>query len=286
MRNHLPSWARCLAGALALLFAPDCTLDDTGLDALDDTDPLTGAESAGVVLSAAVWTFTVDTEGARLSEGRRAEIETDLGYRVTLHTARILSHNVSLTLCDPAAAGSGGGAGQASFGLPIRAARAHTEDADPSLVEVSLVEDLLAPTPTEAGSSFPAGRYCRAHWLVARPLAPTHGPADIPMEGRSLHLAGTFRRDGRARPFTIDTWWPTGLLVDLETATSAASFEAARRDGRPRHAFLTITRHLATLFDGIDFDVATDDQIAGATLDNLVLGADIHVELWSPSSHD
>lgn len=279
-------------GALALLFAPDCTREPAGEESAEESAGETGTgggsgagpRTEGAVLSAAVWTLAWDTDGATFPEEGGVEIETDLGYRVHVSTGRILSHSLAFGLCDPTATTSSDGAsGQASFGLPIRAARAHAEDADPSLVETSLVEDLVAAKDTEVESSFPAARYCRAHWLVARPLVATKGPDDVPMEGRSLTLKGTAERDGERWEVEIDTWWPGGLLVELEEAAAAEELSAAGADGGPRHAFVTVTRHLGRLFDGVDFEAATGDQVTGLVLDNLVGGADVDAVLWSPA---
>ncbi len=294
----LPVGARLVVGALALLFAPDCTREppgeETAEETADDTGSGTGGAGAetdpqteGAVLSAAVWTLAWDTDGARFPEDGGVEIETDLGYRVHVRTGRILSHSLAFGLCDPTAAtSSDGSSGQASFGLPIRTARAHAEDADPSLIETSLVEDLVAAEDTEVDSSFPAARYCRAHWLLARPLVATKGPDDVPMDGRSLYLQGTATRDGERWEVEIDTWWPGGLLVELEEAAAAEELSAAGTDGEPRHAFVTVTRHLGRLFDGVDFEAATGDQVTGLVLDNLVGGADVEVQLWSPAGGD
>ena len=294
--GRLPVWARLVVGAAALLFAPDCTrgLGDAGSggETAEESGGGDGAggeggggETEGAVLTAAVWTLAWDTEGASFPEEGGVEIETDLGYRVRVSTGRILSHSLSFGLCDPGAAASPEQA-TFSFGLPVRAARAHAEDADPSMIEASLVEDLTAPRDAELDSSFAAARYCRAHWLVARPLAATKGPADVPMEGRSLLVTGAAERDGRLHEIAIDTWWPDGLLVELTEAAAADALRAAGSDGEPRHAFVTVTRHLGRLFDGIDFETASGDEVTGLVLENLVGGADVEVALWAPGGAD
>jgi hypothetical protein len=93
-------------------------------------------------------------------------------------------------------------------------------------------------------------------------------------------------RDGVVSDFAVDTWWPQAVLVDLETATLGDAYSAARDDGEARHAFVTITRHRARLFDGIDFEIAGEPEITGRVIDNLVVGADVTVELWDPGSPD
>ena len=256
MRERISTCGRLLAGALALLFAPDCATDpgdaeSTAESALD--------ESRGVVLSAAIWTLAWDRTGAAEVDGA-LEIDTDLGYRVRLDQARIVSHSVSLGQCDPPGSAP---AESALWSLPVRSAHAHTEGADPSEIEASLIEDLLAGPSTDVASSFPPARYCRLHWLLARPMTATQGPADVPMEGRSVLLGGTFEKGGSTGSFDVDTWWPHGSLTDLWAALPIEEYEAARQDGRARHVFVTVTRRLGGLFDGIDFEQAGEDEIAG-----------------------
>jgi len=315
MRRPCTLWARVAAGALALLFAPDCAVRGDGAADTGGAGgaPETGSGDAlntpdGVVLSAAVWTLAWDTSGAEFPEAGGLEVETDLGYRVHVDDGRILSHSVSFGPCDaatqarsdgpaglfggPATEGQApgaratGGLGWAwrlvASGLSVRAAAAHTSDTDPSMIEASLVEDLTSPRETEVSTGFAASRYCRAHWLLARPMSPTSGPDDVEMANRSLYVTGTYERDGKVEPFVIDTWWPEGNLQDLAGVLGEEAFSAARADGGARHAFVTVRRSLGTLFDGIDFEVASKDQVAGRTIDNLAGSVRFEGVLWSP----
>jgi hypothetical protein len=233
------------------------------------------------VVSAAVWTLAWDTEGVTFPEAGGLEVETDLGYHVHAGVARVLSHSVSFGPCDSA---QGTTTAHRFFGLPIRAAHAHTDGTDPSSIETSLIEDLTHPGSTDVDSSFAPARYCRAHWLLARPMTKTSGPGDVSMDHRSLYVTGTFERGGAEKPLVVDTWWPEGRLVDLSDVVDESAYAAARDDGQARHAFVTVTRHLARMFDGIDFEVATADQIQGKMIDNLVGSADVEVKLWAPSA--
>jgi hypothetical protein len=283
MQRSLSPWTSLVAGAMALLFAPDCTrpagpdeTEETGTAALDETD--------GVVITAAVWTLAWDDAGVSYPAGGGFDVETDLGYRVHVQEAWILSHSVSLGRCDPASVSAEEGTSEQAWwqALPIRTAHAHVEDTDPSTIETSWIEDLTEPHDIEVSTSFAAARYCRAHWLLARATEPTTGAEGVSMENRSLVLKGTFERDGEAVPFAIDTWWPHGALLDLPATMDPIDHEAARRDGAPRHAFVTVTRHLGRMFDGIDFEAASQDQIDGTVIDHLTGDADIDVVLWAP----
>jgi hypothetical protein len=271
-------WAPVVAGALALLFAPDCTREggpaeseELGTAALDAPE--------GVVLSAAVWTLAWDDEGVSYPGRGGFDVETDLGYRVHVASAWILSHSVSLGRCEAPGATAG-----SWWGLPLRSAHAHAEDSEPSTIEASRIEDLTRAHAFEVATSFAAARYCRAHWLLARPTEATTGAEGVSMANRSVLVKGTFERGGVTAGFTIDTWWPHGILLDLALVTDVFEHEAARRDGEARHAFVTVTRHLGRLFDGIDFEASGQDEIDGRVIDNLVGGADIEVELWSPGA--
>lgn len=282
-RSHSPSrWTSLLAGALALVLAPDCT-SPMGAGAGEEGDVASGAldETRGVVLTAAVWTLAWDTEGVTFSEEGGLDVETNLGYRVHVASAWILSHSVSFGRCDGAA---GGGAGQQAWWsrLPVRAAHAHTEDTDPSTIESSWIEDVTRAREVELSTAFPAARYCRAHWLLARPTDPATGAEGVSMENRSIVVTGTFERGGERVDFGIDTWWPHGSLLDLPDIIGSPEYEVARRDGGARHAFVRVIRHLGTMFDGVDFEVASQDQIDGTVIDNLVDGTDMEIELWAP----
>lgn len=274
-------WIPLVTGALALLFAPDCT--SKGL--AEEPEDVTSAaldESDGAVLTAAVWTLSWDTEGVSFPAEGGFELETDLGYHLHIRKAWILSHSVSFGLCDPASATESESSFWGVFG--VRSAHAHVEDTDPSTIETSWIEDLTSPHDVEVSTSFPAARYCRAHWLLARATDPTQGADGPPMENRSLYVQGTFDRGGRRRAFTIDTWWPHGALIDLSATMNPLEYEVARREGDARHAFVTVTRHLGTLFDDIDFETASQDEIDGRVIDHLAGDAAITIDLWAPGS--
>lgn len=310
MRHPISLLARLAVFAGALVLTPDCASPDespeqgtsgqdtTGQDTTGQTTSSGGDTEDGVLLSAAIWTLDWDTEGVVFPEGGGAEWETDLGYRVHVDDGRILSHSVAFGPCDSASSGATGSLGGSWFGgrgarearpwglggwsLGVRSARAHADSADPSTIETSLVEDLTSPHAADFDTSFTAARHCRAHYLLARPMAATKGPDDVSMEQRSLYVTGTYERGGAMEPFVIDTWWPQGNLADLDGAMPSEAYESARASGTAHHAFVTVTRHLGALFDGIDFEAATEDQVAGLAVDNLVRGVTFEVELWAP----
>lgn len=277
MTPRLPRSAPALVGALALLAAPGCSSGSNTAELILNTE----AEAPpGVTLAAATWTRATDPTGITPEPEGGWSVETDLGYRVRVVDGWLSHHSVSLAPCDITAQTA---EDARSIGLPLASAPAHAEDQDPSAIEALLAEDLTRLGDAELGaSSFPPARYCQTHWLVARATGEQLAPEGIAMESSSLRVSGTWSRAGITMPFAIDTWWPQAILADI--AAPDDELATAGADGKTHFAFITIRRALGRAFDGIPFETATDDQVAGTLLNSLVAGADVTVELWSPSS--
>jgi hypothetical protein len=280
MRRRLPRSVSLLAGAIALLLAPDCATKSNTTDFQSNT---TAEEPRGVTLTAATWTRSWDKTGVTPHPEGGFSVDTDLGYRVHVTEGWLTHHSVSFSPCEPA----GGAAEDAHWwSSPIKSARAHAEDKNPSTIEALLVEDLTSLDDAELGAvSFPPALYCRAHWLVARSTGEQISPEGVDMGGSSVRLSGTWSRGGVTEAFSVDTWWPHALLLDIEAIASPEDLAEARDDGASRFAFVTLRRPLGRAFDGVDFETSTEDQIAGWLLDNLVAGAHLSVDLWSPSAN-
>ncbi|MBK8257515.1 MAG: hypothetical protein IPK82_33205 [Polyangiaceae bacterium] len=284
MKHPLHRSLRFVVSAACVVVATNCAPEKW----VDDPDVIvSGAldETRGIQISAAVWTLEWDTHSVTPLGGGGFEVTTDLGYRVSVEEAWLLSHSVSFGSCDTLSQFAGNKPPEKhpwyDF-LPIHTAWAHTEDTDPSTLETSYVEDLTKPSNLEFSTAFTPARYCRAHWLLARATNPTQGAIGPDMAQRSLYIKGFYEKEGKRSSFLIDTWWPHGLLVDLSDLTQSTEYENARRDGEPRHAFVTVTRSAATLFNGIDFETATNDELTGLTLNNLVDHTMVDVTLWNP----
>lgn len=279
MRPRLPRSFSVIAGALALLFGPDCSSASDTAELIQDTGAV---EARGVTLTAATWKRVWDRTGVTPDPDGGFSVDTDLGYRVHVTEGWLAHHSVSLSPCDAAKSN----AEEARFwGFSIKSAFAHEENQDPSSIEAMVVEDLTRLDDAELGaSSFPPALYCRAHWLVARSTGEQTAPEGVDMGGSSLRLSGAWSRGGVTEAFAIDTWWPQAILLDIEDAASPEALREAQGDRAIRFAFVTLRRPLGRAFDGVDFETATEDQIAGWLLDNLVAGAEVSVELWSPSS--
>jgi hypothetical protein len=283
MRAPKTALTRLLAGALTLLFAPHCTVEAGAPSALSAPAGAEGeGEEAGegALLWAATWSLTWDRSRTVPSEEGGFSVETDLGYAVRVHAGFLVAHSVSFGPC--AAPAGEEAAARGLFELGIRSARAH-EGADPSAIEAMFAEDLTSPD--DAGpwpTTFPAARYCYAHWLAAKPIGEVDVKEGVDLENRSMLIAGTWERDGVSKGFEVDTWWPQARLDALTDILGAEALAAARADGKAWAARVTVERDLGGLFDGIDFETASDAELAGQVLSNLAEQAETRVELFRP----
>ncbi|MFT3763951.1 MAG: hypothetical protein QM820_00260 [Minicystis sp.] len=279
--------ASALAGAVMLVLAPDCTVEAPpsapgGGGATTEAPRAEEATAPGAVIGAAVWRLAWDRSRVVADpRGPGWSVETDLGYRVRVVSGWMIDHSVSLGPC--ALPQPDGGASWLPIRFGIRSAHAH-EDADASAIESMHAEDLVhladaGPWP----SAFPAARYCRAHWLVARATAKTDAPAGLDFAQTSVRVAGTWERDGETGAVSVDTWWPQGNVQDLADVTDPATLAEASADGEMRWAYIDVTRKLGVLFDGIDFATDSEDQVAGKLIDNLVSNARMKITLRRPS---
>jgi len=265
-----------ITGAALLVLTPDCAIEAGSIA------PGEGAAAEGAVIGAAVWRLTWDTGRVVADErGRGWSVENDLGYRVRVASGWLVDHSVSLGPC--VVPRPDGGAAWLPIRLGVRAAYAH-EDADASAIEAMHAEDLTrledsGPWP----SVFPEARYCRAHWLLARATKATDAPAGVDLAQTSIRVTGSWERGGVARPLSVDTWWPQGKVQELDGIADPDALAEARADGETRWAWITVRRQLGSLFDGIDFAVDSEDEIAGKLVDNVVSHAEMRVELRRPN---
>lgn len=281
MRRLVPA---AVAGALMLLFAPDCTLESAPPAAGGAGGEAVSAEAGeeGPVIGAAVWRLTWDRAGVIAdARGPGWSVVNDLGYQVHVVSGWVLDHSVSLGPCAPAQVD--GGTSWFSLRFGIRSAFAH-EDADASAIEAMHAEDLThlgdsGPWP----SVFPKTRYCRAHWLAARATAKTDAPAGVDLAQTSVRVSGSWERGGETGIVDLDTWWPQGALQDLADITDPTDFAAAVADGEARWAWVTVDRKLGSLFDGIDFAEDSEAEATGKLVDNLVSTATMRAELRAPN---
>jgi hypothetical protein len=252
--------ARATAALVLATGVPECGA------VVDDATRDEAAADGGARASAASWTLAWDRSGVTPAEGGGWDVETDRGYRVHLAAGAIVLHSVSLGVCPGDAGAAGGDGGLSSWltrAIAVRAAAAH-EDVDPSTLDIDVEEDLV--DPVELGplhARFAAGRYCRAHWLVAR----SDAAGGDPFARLSLRVRGTWTRGDRAGSFDLRTGWPEGQLVELAAAGAATATLGGSGSAR---AVVRVERRLATLFDGVDFAGASDAAILGRAIANVV----------------
>ncbi|MEZ4464999.1 MAG: hypothetical protein R3F43_10995 [bacterium] len=135
------------------------------------------------------------------------------------------------------------------------------------------VESLVNPLPSDtwALKSGLLGRYCLGQVVVARatPLVGTDGRARV-RDRVALALALTWARGGG--PATrLEVQAPFGHGALLALPGGPIDFQQAGRR-------LTLVRSLAGLFDGIDFETSTADNVARDVLRALLDGAELRGE--------
>ena len=171
------------------------------------------------------------------------EVRTDLGYVVHVQSGRLVTRNLELVPChslDPVEA-----VALHRFG-PVPVLAGHSSlIPNESKISTSYEEDLAAP-----GGSFLEARtvtdpeYCRAHYLIARPVGSAPGAVALEMRGTWSDPTGS-----AATEFHLQSSAAYGRFVGL---TSEAGTALARRmivGG----VGVTVRRSLGTIFDGIDF---------------------------------
>ena len=126
-----------------------------------------------------------------------------------------------------------------------------------------VVEPMVGASELDVDVAFDAAAYCRIFYLVAAADgATTHLPDDVGMESTSLYLEGSWRAPGGAvTPFVVRTDLAGGVLEEFGDVL------VDLRDGTG--ADIEIRRPLATLFDGITWPDATEDDLGWAVLSNL-----------------
>ena len=254
-----------LLGALgaACSGAPDA--EPAGGAAADPAD-----SARGLLLSEVQWSLEWDRARVEPAAAGWATL-TDLGYRVRLESGWIVDYGLSLGTC---ATPAGDTLDAANWAASIDAA-----------VMPMHAEDLAHPSDLGLGPrAFTAWRYCWAHWLLARASESVDAPREASLVGTSLRIDAIWARSGDSGERHVETWWPRGTLVELTALADPDELDAARRDGEPRAAYITVKRDLGALFDGVDFAAASDEVVAARLLENLVARSRLSIGLAAPSS--
>ncbi|MEZ4474967.1 MAG: hypothetical protein R3F60_30080 [bacterium] len=204
------------------------------------------------------WTLAWDATGVQ-PEAVGWSVTTDLGYRVHLIDGAVTTWDASLVADD----GTG----------TCAALKNHAGDQNETSADAPRVESLVNPLPSDtwALKSGLLGRYCLGQVVVARatPLVGTDGRARV-RDRVALALALTWARGGG--PATrLEVQAPFGHGALLALPGGPIDFQQAGRR-------LTLVRSLAGLFDGIDFETSTADNVARDVLRALLDGAELRGE--------
>lgn len=199
--------------------------------------------------SSVTWAFAWDEAGLVREVDGGWTTTTDLGVRVHVTRAELVTFTASLVPCETHAADAW---------VPWSSAWAgHGGFTDPTHVVAPVHEDVVALRPTQVDTGpVPEATYCQVHALLAR-------DATAASEGTSLRLDGTWAApDGRTGVLALRTARARGVVRELSTGGTGAWT-------------VTLTRHPARWFDGIRFvdgeDVATD--VLTAVLDTMTVEA-------------
>ncbi len=259
----------------ALLCTPHCAPNESG-----ETGNSTVAEQAqdGVILSAATWTLNWTNEGVEFDPSNGFSLTTNLGYRLHVKTGHVVLHRVALIPCPADSAGT-----TAWNPFAISTAWAHEEESDPSSMETLAISDVGATTEREIGAnSFAPVRYCQVYWLVARGMAGATATDGLDMSNRSIYFEGTWERNGQTGPLLVDTWWPMGTIVDLESSVDPEMYDQAAAETNIHFTWLGIHLSAGRLFDDIEFATDSKEIVADSILDNIVASATLKIDLQAP----
>ncbi|MEL6178131.1 MAG: hypothetical protein AAFS10_04215 [Myxococcota bacterium] len=251
----------------------------------DDALPMEGnvveIPEDGVWVDAARYVLTWSWGSAWPDEdGQGWWVENDLGYTVHIEQGYMVNYSMSLTPCAlsatihrPPPTPWAVALLDALMGVSVAHA-GHGDEADPSTSAASRVENLASPgTVVLDERTFPGDLYCRVHYLVARSDTGTEQlPDDVPMEGLSLHVRGSWQRPGEhtPTPFVVDASVAHGLLPRM-----AEVFVGA--DEGSSSVVVTVERKLEELWTGVDLASLDEAELARALLTNLMDSATVTV---------
>jgi hypothetical protein len=207
------------------------------------------------------YTLSWDWTGAQRFDAKGWLVDNDLGYRVQVNSGRLVTRNLELIDCHPAAPGP---ALNALWRLlsPRAAYAGHSSlVAGASRITKSYEEDLADPGEREIESRTVSDpQYCQAHYLIARAKG-------APPSAAGFEVAGSWSRDGQpGQPFSIRSNLAYGEIKQLRNAD----------DGRPAIRSIVggirveVRRPLAALFAGVDFAEMDERAQAMQALRSLV----------------
>lgn len=242
--------------------------------------PPARATAPHVVTYALDWAPEGAVAAARDADGAFT-VTSDLGYTIRVTRGWITSFGVELVECPRSAAVAplARAAALAWSAIEGTAWAGHSGDApNPAAAHPMQVESLTRPRAYDvARLELAPQAYCKLHYLLARAGAEARDlPRDRDMVGTSLHVEGTYRAPGSASdvPFTLHTASAYGALVE-RAGTDARPLRVDAGDGDAR---ITVRRHRARMFDGVDLAHVPERVAAMQVLRALVEHVDVRVE--------
>ncbi|MBY0279378.1 hypothetical protein K2Z84_28920, partial [Candidatus Binatia bacterium] len=208
-------------------------------------------------------------------------VANDLGYSVHVTRGWITSYGMELVECPrPASPTPVARAGALLESLFVSEAFAgHSSDTpNPAAVHPMQIESLTEPRATDVATlRLEPQAYCKLHYLLARAGAEARDlPPQPDLVGTSLHVEGTWRAPGTTRdvPFTLRTASAYGALVE----TSGDDAQPLRVDTGVAATRVTLRRHRARMFDGVDFARMSERTAAMQVLRATVEHVDVQIE--------
>ena len=202
-------------------------------------------------LTALAWTLDWDTEQIDFDAEGQWSTTTDLDYTVTISSGFIVTAAIALVPCERKA-----DTGALAWLPSLFGAQAIAEHApfnDPTLRVLGAVESLTPPFSADLASArLPGNAYCSVYWLLA------HGEPESDNANTSLRLIGAWQRGNATGTIDIDSDFARALIADLDPVPIETT-----------HARLSLTRPMASIFDGIDFAADNNHAIAWKVLVSL-----------------
>lgn len=195
------------------------------------------------------------------------QVTNDLGYTVAVTDGYLVTRRLELIACEqeawvpdllsvlspqPAFAGHGDGeADESQFDGAIRE----------SLSQFPAAEVQLDPLDV------PAGAYCQAHYLVAKPTT----VVDDDSPALTLFIEGTYIEPGdlTPQPFEIKTDLAWGTILDLQAEDNNGDRQAMFVITGNGDQAVAFERQLDSLFDGLDWASYSAEQVERTILRNL-----------------
>lgn len=275
LRTMMIRFFSTLGFGLALFCTPHCATKESNDPAVSNDADLV---NEGVILSAATWSLGWKNEGVEYDEAGGFSVTNDLGYRIHVDSGHLVLHRVALVPCPEKPTQSA-----AFVGFTIDSAFAHEEESDASSMETLALSNIVHPKTMEIGANaFAPARYCQVYWLVARGMPGAVADDGLDMSNRSIYFAGSWERNGQKGPLVIDTWWPTGTFVDLQSIMDPATYERVANEDSVHFGWIGVDIPMGKLFDGIDFATDSDAIVADSVLDNIISSAEVTVDLRTP----